>query len=103
LAEDEVIRISHFFSQTGKFRNYDYHDGLPDQISERGLKSHLGEIYFGSNDGLIVFHPDSLHDNPFIPPITITGFSIRNQPVPVKGTNADTLSWETMSSPILRR
>ncbi|WPP52016.1 hybrid sensor histidine kinase/response regulator transcription factor [Catalinimonas niigatensis] len=87
--------ISHFFPQTGIFRNYDYHDGLPDQIIERGLKSHKSEIYFGSNDGLVVFHPDSLHDNPHIPAVTITDFSIHNQPVPVQRTTADTLSWKT--------
>ena len=88
-------RISHFFPQSGKFRNYDYGDGLPGQLIRKGLRSHSGEIYFSSRSGLIVFHPDSLKDNPYTPPVSITGFSINNQPVPVKESYGDTLSWET--------
>ncbi len=86
--------ISHFFPQKNTFRNYDYDDGLPSQRFSRSLQSSDGNIYFGS-DGLVVFHPDSLQDNPYPPPVAITGFSIHNQPVPVKASYEDTLSWET--------
>ena len=65
------------------------------QLIRKGLRSHSGEIYFSSRSGLIVFHPDSLKDNPYTPPVAITGFSINNQPVPVKESYGDTLSWET--------
>ncbi len=88
-------RISHFFPQTGQFRNYDYDDGLHGQSVFKGLRSHNGEMFFSSKDGLIVFHPDSLQDNPYIPPVAITGFSINSQPVPVRGSYVDTLQWET--------
>ena len=44
---------------------------------------------------LVIFHPDSLKDNSFVPPVVITGFSIFNQSVPIKGTDADTLKWKT--------
>jgi signal transduction histidine kinase/ligand-binding sensor domain-containing protein/DNA-binding response OmpR family regulator len=91
-------QISHFFPQTGKFRNYDHNDGLHGQgigNSGKGLRSHNGEIYFGTMDGLVIFHPDSLQDNPYISPVAITGLSIHNQPVSVNGSYIDTLQWDT--------
>ena len=87
--------ISHFFPHSGKFRNYDHSDGLHGQAIYKGLRSHGGEIYFSSRDGLIVFHPDSLKDNPYIPPVVVTGFSMHNEQVPVLGSYGDTVSWET--------
>ena len=94
--------ISHFFPEQNTFRNYDNGDGLSGEnfrgwgyLNGRGLKSRDGTIYFGSLAGVVVFHPDSLQDNPFIPPLAITGFSIHNKTVPVDGTGADTLTWET--------
>ena len=88
-------RISHFFPQSGEFRNYDHSDGLSGQLIFKGLRSHRGEIYFSSRDGLIAFHPDSIKDNPYIPPVAITGFYIRNEQVSVLGSYGDTLSWKT--------
>ncbi len=88
-------RISHFFPNSGEFRNYDHTDGLHGQLIYRGLRSDRGEIYFSSRNGLIIFHPDSLYDNPYIPPVAITSFSIANEPVPVRGSYGDTLSWKT--------
>lgn len=88
-------KVSHFFPQTGIFRNYHYYDGLHGQGLNKGLRSHNGEIYFSSKDGLIVFHPDSLQSNPYTPPVAITGISIHNEPVSVQGNYGDTLQWET--------
>ena len=88
-------QISHFFPQSGEFRNYDHSDGLHGQLIYKGLRGHRGEIYFSSRDGLIVFHPDSLLDNPYVPPVAITGFYIHNEPVSVRGSYGDTLSWKT--------
>ena len=94
--------ISHFFPEQNTFRNYDSHDGLSGEnfrglyyLNGRGLRSQRGNIYFGSNGGVVVFHPDSLQNNSFIPPVAITGFSIHNKTVPVDGTDADTVTWET--------
>lgn len=39
------------------------------------FKSEEGEMFFGSVGGLLAFHPDSLSDSEFIPPIVITSFS----------------------------
>ncbi len=94
--------ISHFYPKQNRFRNYDGNDGLSgrnfrgiDYLNGKGLRSHDGNILFGSQDGLVVFHPDSLEDNKFIPPVVISSFSIRNQTLPVTGTDADTLTWKT--------
>jgi signal transduction histidine kinase/ligand-binding sensor domain-containing protein/DNA-binding response OmpR family regulator len=88
-------RISHFFPQSGDFRNYDHSDGLYGHLIFKGLRSHRGEIYFSSRDGLIAFHPDSLKDNLYLPAVAITGFYIHNEPVSVVGSYGDTLSWKT--------
>ena len=34
-------------------------------------------------------------DNPYVPPIVITEFSIQNRVVPLRGSDADTLTWES--------
>ncbi len=34
--------------------------------------------------GIIIFHPDSIKNNPTVPPVYITGFSVANTPVPIK-------------------
>jgi len=86
--------ISQFSTNTSGFRTYDYHDGLPSQRFWTGMKASNGEIFFGSN-ALISFHPDSLQDNPYIPPVQLTDFTIHNQPVPVRGSYEDTLDWES--------
>ncbi len=39
-------------------------------------------MYFGGTKGLIRFHPDSIKDNSFVPPIVITSFRKFEQPVP---------------------
>lgn len=58
------------------FRTYTVEEGL--QSTEFNLnaayKSPDGEIFFGGMNGLNSFYPDSLSDNPFIPPVVVTGF-----------------------------
>jgi signal transduction histidine kinase len=38
-------------------------------------------MYFGGLDGFVRFHPDSIKDNPYIPPIVITGFRKSETPL----------------------
>ncbi len=42
------------------------------------FKSDNGELYFGSIEGLISFHPDSLTGNNYIPPVRITSMVKEN-------------------------
>ena len=96
--------VSHFFPKENVFRNYDESDGLPGAtlrgagyLSGKGLRTHDGYIMFSSVRGLVVFHPDSLQGNAYVPPIALTGFSIRNLTTPVNGSGKDSLT----SKPLL--
>ena len=79
--------ISKFDPITKKVRNYDISDGL--QGNE--FKSHSsylakdGSIFFGGSNGFNVVYPDSLKDNPYIPPIYFTDFQVFNKSVKVGG------------------
>jgi len=59
-----------------EFKSYSINEGL--QGVEFNLKAVYqddnGEVYFGGMAGLISFHPDSLEDNTFVPPVVITSF-----------------------------
>jgi len=75
--------VSKFNPRTGKFRTYDRSDGVPicptwDDVCCKGTN---GEMFFGGINGLVRFHPDSIRDNPYIPPVVITGFKIFDKPV----------------------
>lgn len=77
--------LSRFSSQTKVFRVYNESDGLPVQHFH-WLSSHKGkdgQMFFGGENGLLVFNPDSIVDNPNVPPVVITGLKIFNEPVPI--------------------
>lgn len=77
--------LSRFNPQTETFRNYDTSDGL------QGLTfrppacaaSRTGELFFGGLNGLNRFDPATLTDNPYIPPVVLTGFQLFHESVPV--------------------
>ena len=75
--------ISKFNPGTKRFRNYDISYGLPKNgFRNAECKTKKGELYFGSNgEGLFHFHPDSIRDNPYIPPIIITSIRKFEQPL----------------------
>ena len=69
-----------------QFRNYDISDGLPSNVLnfQSAFCDLDGTLYFGTrNAGLFCFHPDSLQDNSYIPPVHITELSILNKPIHV--------------------
>lgn len=77
--------VSKFNPGTGKFRNYSEEDGLQSYEFGGGAyyKSRRGELFLGGLDGFSAFFPESIKDNPYIPPVVITDFKIFNQSVPV--------------------
>jgi len=80
-----------------KFRNYDMNDGLPsNQLNwSSAFCDTDGTLYFGTRgQGLFYFHPDSLKDNDFKPPVYITEFRLKNKLVGVNN------SISVLSSPI---
>jgi ligand-binding sensor domain-containing protein/signal transduction histidine kinase len=74
----------------GIFRNYDVTDGL--QSNEFNQSSYFlgkdGKMYFGGVNGLNVFHPDSIQDDSYVPPIVLTRLEVFNKPIDV-GKNYD--------------
>ena len=77
--------ISKFDPETNKFKNYDVSYGLDlpaDVYYGIGCKTKNGEMYFPGAKGFTRFHPDSIKDNPFIPPIVITSFKKFDKPSP---------------------
>jgi signal transduction histidine kinase/ligand-binding sensor domain-containing protein/CheY-like chemotaxis protein len=74
--------LARFDPQTLAFKTYDRADGL--QGSEFNqwafFQNAEGVMFFGGINGLNAFHPDLIQDNPFLPPVVITGFDIYGQP-----------------------
>jgi ligand-binding sensor domain-containing protein/signal transduction histidine kinase len=64
-----------------KIRVYTKAQGLlTDQFSySSGFKDLHGNIYLGSIKGLVVLDPKKIKDDPFMPPVFVTGFHIQNQ------------------------
>ncbi|MBD1210572.1 MAG: hypothetical protein H9535_19245 [Ignavibacteria bacterium] len=68
---------------TKTFRNYTPNDGLQGWEFNRMAfhQNKNGEIYFGGTDGLNLFHPDSLRDNPHPPPVRMTAIYLMGKPL----------------------
>ena len=77
--------LSKFDPETGVFRNYDEKDGLATSafIQRVTVKDAQGFMFFGGIGGLTRFHPDSLKDNPNIPPVVLTDFQLFHKSVPI--------------------
>lgn len=75
--------ISKYDPIAKKFRNYGISDGLQGNEFKpaSAFQTADGEMFFGGPDGLNVFHPDSMKDNTFVPPVHITDFQIFNKTV----------------------
>jgi len=77
--------LSKFNTRTGTLRNYDASDGVTigQQLGHSFFKNRSGELFFGGTNGFIRFHPDSIRDNPYVPPIVITAFKKFDKLVPL--------------------
>ena len=62
-------------------RNYDVTDGLQANQFNAGAfaVTNDGEMFFGGINGMNSFYPDSVKDNPYLPPVQITAFSVLNE------------------------
>ena len=77
--------ISRFDPETHQSRNYDRSYGVEpvaDVFYGWGCRTGNGEMYFPGAKGFTRFHPDSIRDNPFVPPIVITSFKKFDTPYP---------------------
>ncbi len=77
--------ISKFNTNTKQFQNYDVSYGLPENgfYLNGACKTRNGEMYFGSPNAVVRFQPDSIKNNPFIPPIEITTIRKFEESVPI--------------------
>lgn len=69
--------LSRFDPKTSLFRNYDVNDGLQgNEFNQNAYakSGRTGEMYFGGGNGFTVFHPDSVKDNDFVPPVVFSAF-----------------------------
>ncbi len=68
--------LCRFDPRTSETRVYDVNDGLQSNEfnSLAYFRNHRGEMYFGGINGFSLFHPDSLLEDAFIPPVVITQF-----------------------------
>jgi signal transduction histidine kinase len=76
--------ISRFDPRRQTFRNYDVSDGLQsNEFSTGCYQGADGEMFFGGSNGFNGFFPRNVRDSPYVPPIVITSFKIRNEPVAI--------------------
>ena len=70
--------LSRLDPRTGAFQHFDLTDGLPANEfihCSRFRSTRSGEFFFGSINGLLAFHPDSIRLDTTPPPVVITSFS----------------------------
>lgn len=68
----------------GLMNAYTMSDGVQSQFYFQScVKARNGYMYFGGDDGYNFFHPDSIINSSFIPPLFITGLSVNYESVPI--------------------
>lgn len=78
------LGLSKFDSEQIKFQNFNSADGLQNlYVHNATLKSKEGRLYFGGNNGLDVFHPDSIHKEIDLLPVVMNRFTIQFKSVPI--------------------
>ncbi len=85
--------LTKFNPRSGHFRNFDTDDGLQSNEFNAGAIyiSQKGEMFFGGVNGFNSFFPDKIKDNPYIPPVYLTGFKVFNRKVPIGPKDASPL------------
>ncbi len=81
IATNRGLAKFNLYSRTCK--NYYKSDGLQSDEFNQGAAfcSKEGLLYFGGINGINVFNPEKIEDNNYIPPVMITGFYIKNEPL----------------------
>lgn len=76
--------ISQFNPSSGQFRNFDSHDGLPDNECNLGsVHSRNGRLLFGTINGAVGFEAAQIRENTVIPPVHLTGVMVQEKMRPV--------------------
>jgi ligand-binding sensor domain-containing protein/serine phosphatase RsbU (regulator of sigma subunit) len=73
--------LSRFNPREETVKSFGYSDGLQGNEFNQAayaLDPRTGEMYFGGSNGLTIFHPDSIRENAFVPPIVFSSFARYN-------------------------
>jgi signal transduction histidine kinase len=75
--------ISRYQPADGSFMHYTHRNGLPGNEYNAGAFMELdgGLFSFGGAGGLLVFHPDSVYESSFEPPVALTSFAVLHEQV----------------------
>lgn len=92
--------LSRFDPETKTFRNFDEGDGLQSNEfnSSAYAKGRAGEFYFGGINGVTVFHPLSITDNPYVPQVTLTSLTQDDQSI-IVNSSVETIQDVTLKWP----
>src|SRR5687768_12514255 len=92
--------VSRFDPETETFKNFDAGDGLQSNEfnSSAYAKGKDGEFYFGGINGLTVFRPSEIIDNPNPPQITLTSLTQDDQPIAID-SSVETIKNVTLEWP----
>jgi signal transduction histidine kinase/ligand-binding sensor domain-containing protein len=91
--------LSRFDPELGEFRNFDTSDGLQSKefLVGAAYQNAEGELFLGGTNGLNVFRPEQIRDNPFLPPIVLTSLTQGGEPIatdrPLHALGQVTLRW----------
>jgi ligand-binding sensor domain-containing protein len=69
--------LSNLDTKKNTFRNFDTGDGLPDnEFRLNSVYKKDEKLYFGTNNGLLIFNPVSIQNNSSAPPVFIIGLKV---------------------------
>ncbi len=73
-------KLARFDPLKETFEIFDEKDGVINKwyFSNAEFKNKKGELFFGGENGVVYFHPDSIQPNPHVPPMVITKFTRYN-------------------------
>lgn len=73
--------LVHYDPATHKIQRYTQADGILNQgfALRSAYRDGIGNLYFGGDEGLTWFHPDSLHSQPIDAPVYFTRFLLNNE------------------------
>ena len=80
--------IASFDPRSAAVKSYSTAEGLPGPDLTgwgAGFKNQSGEMFFGGFNGATFFHPDSVVDNSYAPPVVLTEFRLSGSPVDIGG------------------
>jgi signal transduction histidine kinase/DNA-binding response OmpR family regulator len=83
--------ISSFTPSTHSFKSFSIADGLQgDEFKAHScMRASNGALYFGGSNGFNAFHPDSLRESRFDPPLVLTRFQLFAKDVPIARDDKD--------------